>query len=284
MNFGFFNNKNSYKTNEIKITPLESIHETLKWLQTDAPTSHGYIYPALESQQKFHFERDASSVALPQRYIKTIATHRLEFTQSNQTDEKARFIILGLGFFNGQYLTPEGQYQLTRMPYEEAIQTGVYLAGADYVRCLELLSMFYDKNPCIRKQMFTVMHWFLCSQYYIFEWDIFDAQYKVLDGLYKLCESSDKYTKHSERPKFLVDKYDTTVPEWIKSGTLARVRNDYSHEALYCKSPVGYCFSDNLHTELKKLNTKLIAAALGAKSDYLKLGCDRRQTSVWNLQ
>jgi hypothetical protein len=76
---------------------------------------------------------------------------------------------------------------------------------------MNAINDFYIKSSVEkRKQMFSIIHWFLMGQSYDHEWEQFDNQYKVLDGLFNLNSGTGA---HSARPRFLAEKYGVMLPE-----------------------------------------------------------------------
>jgi len=142
--------------------------------------------------------------------------------------------------------------------------------------------------------MFACIHWYLISQSYQFAWDKFDAQYKVMDGVWSLSgiaqEDKRNYIPHPERPVKLAEKYGLTLPSWAeldsnKKSKLSKLRNALVHEAKYGGYPIGYSYPDeNYSLEFRSFNTKLIAATLGINTPYLKEEPNFRIKGRWNIK
>jgi hypothetical protein len=113
------------------------------------------------------------------------ATHQIK---TNITDEDhLRFLITGYGFLQGLYLTPESYSYLGRIPYEPGKLNGLLLIKDDYENGMEIINKYYkSSSEAARNQIFACIHWFSIGQSFCFAWDRFDAQYKVLDGIYRL--------------------------------------------------------------------------------------------------
>ena len=159
---------------------------------------------------------------------------------------------------------------------------------------MEKISRFYQNaTEEDRKQAFAVLHWFLVGQMYTFEWEQFEAQYKVLDGIYKLAKVNAK--THAGRPGALVNKYQDKgiiLPKWAKidssdkkSSALSTLRNQLVHEAKYAGHPIGYELpTENYPLEFVSFNTKLICAVLGIDTPYLKADPEDRQPWAWDIK
>jgi hypothetical protein len=156
---------------------------------------------------------------------------------------------------------------------------------------MEKISRFYQKaNQEDRKQAFAALHWFLVGQSYTFEWDQFEAQYKVLDGIYKLSKVNAK--THAGRPVELAKKYHDKgiiLPKWAELDSegkraLSILRNELVHEAKYGGHPIGYAYpTENYPLEFVSFNTKLICAVLGINTPYLKADPGDRQRWAWDI-
>lgn len=149
--------------------------------------------------------------------------------------------------------------------------------------------------------MQACIHWFLIAQTLDFEWEIFDAHYKVLDGLYRLLVhkigkdkvenlNNDKYVKHAQRFIVLAKYFNLEIPNWAdntKTGNdnIAFIRNELVHEAKYAGQPIGYNYpNENFKLQFKAFNLKLICAFLGINTPYLQAPANNRMLWRWNIQ
>jgi hypothetical protein len=132
------------------------------------------------------------------------------------------------------------------------------------------------------------MHWFLVGQSYTHPWDRFDAQYKVLDGIYKLSGISAQ--SHARRPVELANRYGVILPQWAipdstgKKSVLSTLRNELVHEAKYGGHPIGYSHPPaNYDVEFVSFNTKLICGALGINTPYLQMNPSTLSQFAWDI-
>lgn len=290
MNFGFLIDKKEILCQDFRISPLPDIDETLTQFYDGINVSKGWIYgPEVELNKNF-MEQNKFKLRGPikcDNFHGLKATH--ELIMSIPDNEHLRFLILAYGFLQGIYLIPEGNLYFNRTPYERGKLNGLLLSGDDYVNGMEQINHFYlNAKPKDRKQMFAILHWFLIGQSHEFPWEIFDSQYKVLDGIYKL--SNIKAQTHALRPVKLAEEYGITIPSWaklIKSkkvSTLSILRNELVHEAKYAGEPIGYAHpQDNYTLEFVAFNTKLICAVLGLKTPYLNMSPDSREFCRWDI-
>lgn len=134
--------------------------------------------------------------------------------------------------------------------------------------------------------MFAILHWLLIGQTYNFCWDRFDAQYKVLDGLYKI--SGIRSDNHASRPVDLAAKYGVQLPDWAKiittTSRLSTIRNELVHEAKYAGHPIGYAYpEENFGLEFVAFNVKLVAGVVGLNTSYLKAVPSNRCVYGWDF-
>lgn len=290
MNFGFLVDKKEILCQDFRVSPLPDIDDTLTKFHEGINVSKGWIYgPEVELSKSF-MEQTKFKLRGPikcDNYHGLKPTH--EIIMRTPDDEHSRFLILAYGFLQGIYLIPEGNLYFNRTPYEQGKLNNLLLNGDDYVNGMEQIHYFYlNAKPKDRKQTFAILHWFLIGQSHEFPWEIFESQYKVLDGIYKL--SNLKLPNHASRPVELARKYGITIPSWAelrgskKKSTLSILRNELVHEAKYAGEPIGYAHPTNNYTlEFVSFNTKLICAVLGLKTPYLKANPDCRQLHGWDI-
>jgi hypothetical protein len=291
LRFGFLIDRKEFNCSDFSIKTVPDYDEILNRFYESACVSNGWVYGPERKLNKSTNEKTKFKQRGPincSSFYRMSATHEI---MSSLTDEDhLRFLILGYGFLQGLYLTPEGYSYLGRVPYEPGKLNGLLLCGNDYISGMEKVNSFYESSkPEERNQMFASIHWFLIGQSYNFEWDRFDAQYKVLDGIYRL--SGVKASFHAGRPVKLAKKYGIILPKWAeldstgKKSELSKHRNELVHEARYGGHPIGYSYpSENYSLEFTSFNTKLIAAVLGIDMPYLKAEPENRCQWRWDIK
>lgn len=299
MNFGFLIDHKAFVCNGFKIVPVIEFDSILKDFYKSACVNNGWFYgPKTEiiksSAEIKNFEANAPIVH--KSFFQMNSTHQITSTK-DYSDDHLRFLILGYGFLQGLYLTPEGYLYLGRTAYEPSQLNGVHLFDNDYINGMESINRFYtNSNQKQRNQMFACIHWYLIGQGYQFGWDKFDAQYKVMDGIWNLSGIAEEnkrnkrnYIPHPERPVKLAEKYDLKLPKWAEldgdgKSELSKQRNELVHEAKYGGHPIGYSYPyENYNLEFRSFNTKLIAAALGIDTQYLQAEPNFRVKGRWNI-
>lgn len=291
MKFSFLTDPKAFECNGFKINPVSEFDGILTQFYQSMNVSNGWFYGPEEKLKKTSLENKKFEKRGPINccsFFQINPTHKI--ISETYSDDHLRFLILCYGFLQGLYLTPEGYSYLGRTAYEPGKLNGLFLMGSDYVNGMECVNRFYiSSNDEQRNQMFSSIHWFLLGQGYYFDWDKFDAQYKVLDGLYKL--SGIRAPNHASRPIELAIKYNITLPHWAeldstgKKSKLSKLRNELVHEAKFGGHPIGYSFPDEDYSlEFTSFNTKLISAMLDIDTPYLAAESNDNQFWSWDIK
>ena len=290
MKFGFLIDREEFKCSDFSVVTVSNYNSIMEWFYGSVRASKGWIYGPEKEMEQTSIEKEKFKQPGPivtDSFYQMPATH--EITTSTTNDGYLRFLILGYGFLQGLYLTPEGYSYLGRAPYETGKLNGLLLSGDDCVNGMEAISTYYKTSTQEqRDQMFACIHWFSVGQSFKFEWDKFDAQYKVLDGLYKL--SGIRIQNHARRPVELAQRYNIILPDWARPNSsgksqLSILRNELVHEARYGGHPIGYSYpAQNYSLEFTSFNTKLIAAALGINTPYLQAEPTNRDQWGWDIK
>lgn len=207
MKFGFLIDNKEFGGNDFKVSPLHNHKELIEAFYETMHVSDGWMYGPEEelkqnSREKVKFKLCGPKIPCSHYYI--VPTH--EIFSSVSDDDYLRFLILGSGFLQGLYLNPEKHLYIGRTPYLPGKLIGLNLYRNDYKNGMNAISNFYKKsNLYIRNGMFAAIHLFLISKTYIYEWDKFDAQYKVLDCLFSISGCKKKYPTLSVQSKWLVN-------------------------------------------------------------------------------
>ena len=290
MKFGFLTSSRRVEAEGILIAPLSEFSDIIREFCETARVSEGWVYgPQFEkpksAEEKSRFMNKAPQITEP--FFRLSSTH--EITSKDLDDDRLKVVVLAYGFLNGLYLTPENYACLRKVPYEEGKLSRLVLVKGDHEIGVRKIRQFL-LNCCKEKvaAMRAILHWFLVGQSYEFEWDRFDAQYKVLDGIFRLSGLADK--GHAQRPIDLANHYSIILPDWAKiddgkRSKLSRIRNDLSHQAIYAGMPIGYAYpAENYDLELVSLNVKLIAALLQIDTPYLRAAPNDRSLWAWDMK
>lgn len=291
MQFGFLTDKREIHCKKFSIQPVTDFEEILSQFYKSAKVSNGWIYgPEVElkknSREEQKFKNRGPICCASSYHIKS--THEIKGTITE--DNLLRFLIIGYAFLQGVYLSPDSDIVLWKIPYEPGTLNGLLLFGNDYENGLEQIYKYSQTvNENELKQTFAILHWYLIGQTYRFEWDKFEAQYKVLDGIFRLSKLS--ANSHAHRPVILAEKFNLELPKWAelnktkKSSPLSIIRNKLVHEAIYANKPIGYAHpNENYSLEFRSFNTKLICNILGIDTPYLKSIPGSRSRFGWDIK
>lgn len=291
MKFGFLTDRKSFDCVDFKITAVPEFDEVVEQFYKTINVSNGWFYGPQEELKKTSSEKNIFTARGPidgASFFRIKPTHQI--ISNNLEGNHLRFLVLSYGFLQGLYLTPEGFSYLGRTAYELGKLNGLLLVGDDHVNGMEAVNKFYISADLEqRAQIFACIHWYLIGQSYRFYWDRFDAQYKVLDGLYRL--SGLTAPNHASRPIELANRYNIKLPQWAeldstkKRSKLSKQRNELVHEATYGEKPIGYSYPDeNYSLEFTSFNAKLISATLGINTPYLAAEPNNREYWGWDIQ
>ena len=293
MKFGFLIDRQEVRCSDFSILILPNFEDKLKHFYETAKVSNGWVYgPEIELQKSSNELKEFKQrgpINCHSAYLLP-PTHKIK--PDIYDEEYLRFLVMGYGFLQGLYLSPEGYSYLWRVPYEPGKLNGLILCGNDRKNGMEQINRFYknaNQDEKKQDQAFAVMHWFLVGQSYTFQWDKFEAQYKVLDGIYNLIYGNDG-KPHASRPVKLAERYGVILPQWAKldskgKSKLSSLRNELVHEAKYDGSPIGYTHTtENYALEFVSFNTKLICGVLGIDTPYLQSDPSTLDQFAWDIK
>jgi hypothetical protein len=298
MNFGFLMNADRIHFYDTEIITLPIYTQLIEKVRSELEVAGGWIYPPLVSVddkrnffEKLQFKKNGPMVQA--KYFTLPATHSIMFADGHQDDEFLRFLILGYGFLLGLYLLPENYLYFCKTPHSSLILHPLLADKNDCEIGIMKIYQFYKSSaPEDRKQMFAILHWFLMGQAYDMEWDRFDAQYKVIDGLYRLARSKGIIKKapcHASRPVLMAEKFGIQLPSWAAldpqgKSELSEMRNQLYHEAIFAGEPIGYKYpKHNYRLEFPNFNLKMICKMLGLNTTYINTPPGDRHVHAWEL-
>ena len=286
LNFGFLPEDRGYSGGGLVIEPLPDIWERIAAVRSSGRTDGTWLYPPIE-ETKGH---GAEPLKIPAKVYAVPETHRLSPSGKSYMpeDDFCDLIISIIGFFKGLRLIPEGWNHFYKTPIclpGELVD--FYLEDKQMERVLDqVVSWYSGVSPNVRSRMFGALHWYLTSQSYDHDFEIFSAQYIVLDScwnIFRCMIGKEPKDLHAKRPAIMCDHFGMPVPCWAeiseKRSYLSNLRNEFLHEGVFAKGAIGFKYPQrhpDIDLELKELNSRLIMALLGFKASYIQSPVDHR--------
>lgn len=283
VDFGWLPLRHSYATTRLRVQPLPDFDDRIAEVKKTGRLDEGggWFYPPLVEISRSGIEVPASTFALP-------STHRLEVDGADDQRGLADLAIAVIGMVQGVRLVPEGWWHL----YRAAVKPrafGDLLAHAGAVqKVLAALECFWQSHtPEVRARLFGAVHWYVFGHCYQHQFECFNAQYTVLDTLFKIDQLIQPPRKmvHAKRPAHLAQQYGLIVPSWaVVTGNppeceLSKLRNDMVHEARYAGAPIGFAHPKRdlpIDHELALFNCRLLLALIGVRCRYVRSAIDLR--------
>jgi hypothetical protein len=115
MEFGFLKNKRRFVSQNIEIRPLWDIDQKISCFNDYARLSKGWCYPPIKIADQTFFEKKYNKpIEIQSNWHTLPATHTI--TLHSYDDDKVKFLLLGVSFVMGLYLSPAGYYCLGKIP------------------------------------------------------------------------------------------------------------------------------------------------------------------------
>ena len=274
MEFGFLNEEKIYETRYFFIKPLSDIQTRIEDIKNNFYIERGWIYPP--------YEKENGGLTKPSIWYDVCSSHSIEVKGDRKDfcEDLITFAVLFFGFLKGTYLLPSNHGRFYRTPIEKEKLTGFFVRDKDIEKIMDMAAEFYLSNykNGISKRYQAAIFWFLFGQSYNHIFERFDAQYRVLDGVFSISKELFKITEnqknivHAKRIQYLCEYFCIPIPDWgicdeNKESILSRLRNALIHEALFDGEPIGYKIpQENYSLEFPRLNEKLLLSIIGIAS------------------
>lgn len=272
MEFGFLNEQTTYSSKYFNIEPLPDIQTRVQKINAAFYIENGWLYPP--------YERNGDGVpAKPWVWYDIFSSHTIKIKPIIKSFPKEfpLFSVLFFGFLKGMQLAPAGHGKFYKTPFEIGKLTGFIVFDEDICKIMDMAAEFYLKyyKRGISKRYYAAMFWFLYGQSYTHSFEKFDAQYRVVDSIFKIyvklfCISKSKENEinHAGRIPFLCDAFKIPTPVWGKkvgkSSIVSRLRNNLVHNAIFEGEPIGYRLpKENYGFDFPRLNEKLLLSIIG---------------------
>lgn len=277
MEFGFLNEQKTYASKYFAIEPLLDIQTRVQKIKDTFYIENGWLYPP--------YERNGDGVATkPSVWYDVFSSHTLKIKPSkNIHKEFVLFSVLFFGFLKGMQLVPKGHGKFYKTPFEKGKLTGFIVLDEDICEIMDMAAEFYLKNyykKQVSKRYYAAVFWFLYGQSYTYNFEKFEAQYRVIDGIFAICRDmlnnpkfKDKELRHSDRIPLLCEHFNIPTPLWGKkdkgnSSIVCRLRNSLVHNTIFAGEPIGYSLpKENYSFEFPRLNEKLLLSLIGVKPE-----------------
>jgi hypothetical protein len=200
-------------------------------------------------------------------------------SSASEAERAAEFLVVTLGFLYGMSLIPEGWMHLNRVSIAPRRWQDFYVAPAARVRVLTSALRVWESSPQIREHLFGALWWHSYSISYEHAFDIFAAQYQILDCCWFVhCKTNTVASVgHAARVGELARFYGIDCPPtWTElkpNDRLVKLRNELVHEARWGDAPIGFSHpivNESVHLELYWFNSRLLCALLGDRSSYVQ--------------
>lgn len=288
LKFGYWESEFDIKQDDFEISTLPEIEEARYIVKRDMKCLSHFCFPHYFGTSSFPL-MSGNRFELPMTHL---FTTRISLGNENEERELIKFLILTIGFLCGMRFTPDGEGHLFPTPLKKGNLVSFIASDPEILSCIDTAkSTWIRASAENRKLLFSSIHWFLTSQSYKHQFEIFSWQYIVTDSLSAFFCSKDgttKRTSHSVRPQYLSKHLNTPLPSsFLKGGTgngvqsrLAEIRNCLIHEGLWLGQPIGYQSTHEGHElveQLKFFNSQIILGALGIECHF------RRATFCWQI-
>ena len=286
--FGWLPETRHYASGSLQISPLESAEHVIQSIREHPRSDGKWLHPPLIEEGL----GAPPSMQRPLVYAPSFQvdpTHVIRTNIPNESRPYLHFQIQVLGLAQGLRLVPRGWTHFYRLCLRPGGLTDLVCTPPDVETILAGAEAFWLSHPAgrTRRLMFGAIHWHLFAQSYLHEFEIFNAEYTVLDTCFRIhCEIAGTAAtpSHSRRPSFLCEQYGIPIPPWAAvtstgSCRLADLRNELVHEAQYAGQSIGFAYPPDaysLDVQLACLNTRLLIALLGFRTSYVTSRVDTR--------
>lgn len=275
--FGWLPETKTYATSEFSISQANTYGESVaNVMQSSQIDSSGWFHPPITEGPPARAE---PAFQLP-------STHVLRIDDDIAGEMRlSSFVILVLGLLKGLRLVPEAWAHFYRVPTRPHQLTDFYVTDDAVSRVLTLAIDFWRRSDhAVRRLAAGAFHWHSFGATYLHSFEVFSAQYTVLDTCWRIYqhETNAKSASHAARVENLAAVFGVPLPAWaiVHNGAsdLSKLRNALLHEALWAGEPIGFAHPatyKNLHRDLHALNSRFLLALLGERGRYVTSEIDR---------
>jgi hypothetical protein len=282
LRFGFLPEPSSYSGGGLLAEPLPDFGERVSSVWSSGLVDGSWLHPPLI---KKNGSRGFGPVPVASEVYTVPETHVLRPAGDGHLPENSLcdLIISVIGFLKGLRLIPEGWNHFYRTPVQIGSLVDFYCDDSQIGKAVEQTLGFASLHSGTEMptRMFAALHWHLTSQSYEHEFEIFNAQYVVLDTCWAIFRekigSIPQKPPHAERLLHMCNHFGIPIPKWAlvsnKISFLSNLRNEMLHGGYFAQAPIGFehpAEYPDIDLELRDLNSRLILALLGLSSPYIQ--------------
>lgn len=275
--FGWLPEDRTYATSEYDVLLADTHDEAVRFVSESGQVdSAGWYHPPV-------------LVGPPRRPVSVFqipATHIMRITDDAEGEYRlSSLLIMVFGLLKGLRLVPSAWAHFYRVPTRPHQLTDFYVKEEAITRVLDLALVFWRINTSeLRRLIFGAFHWHSFGRTYMQPFEVFSAQYTVLDTAWRIyrLKTAVKSVTHARRVEVLAAAYGIPLPEWavVSNGAsyLSALRNSLLHEGMWANEPIGFSHPKlyaNIYREIHALNSRVLLALLGDQSRYVTSKIDR---------
>jgi hypothetical protein len=284
LKFGFLPDPSCYSGGGLIAEPLQDFEERRSSVWSSGRVDGNWIHPPLIASQR---HPPFNPVKVQSQVYTIPETHILLSDQGKRLpeDKICELVISVIGFLKGLRLIPEGWNHFYRTPARTGYLVDFDCDDSQVGNAMEQTIAFgVDHTIEICTRMFGALHWYLASQSYWHDFEVFAAQYTVLDTCWHIfCAKFERRKlRHAERLTCMCSHFGIHAPDWAtikdKESILSRLRNELVHDGYFANAPIGFEFCQeypDIDEELRDLNSRLILALLGFRTPYVQTKINR---------
>lgn len=271
MRFGFFPENRSCEFDGGKITPIPEFESALATIIANCHQENGFLFTPTYVRQG-----DEKSPSYSPLHFKFFSTHEISMSRLPENkwsikESPAFFVLQVAGYVAGYRLMPESFGFDLRVPLRPTINT--HKRDSDFSTAINLAlnnwrGWTQDKRVAISNLLFL----FSRNPSYIWTFEQFDYEYKIIDSCWKLCELP--WSKHRERLRKLLDHLEIgslLTDEEIEE--VVDLRNDLIHELSWGQDLIAGRIEERHVTwtnKLHRLNHRILGRMLGFEGEYFR--------------
>jgi hypothetical protein len=221
-------------------------------------------------------------------------THLIEHTAPDNEDHLV-FHVWALSFLTGTRLTTTEAGFVDATPLKPGVLVDFVLLGNALGTVVSLAELFWKTHrlqPARAKLFAAAVHaLYLGQNPLLLQFERFLLFYTAFDACFALAQEiypANSRVPHATRVSWMCQLFGMPTPNWAdpsspSGSTVASIRNETVHEALFMSEPLGFALhgvgtNQNITLEMKALICRLLVALLGLKSvSYLRSPVDTRQ-------